>query len=208
MSMKNNNTTHIFLLSVFILISLSFTFRNTDHGPVNWMSFGEAVEKCKKSPRMILVDIYTTWCGPCKMLTANTFGNEKIAKYMNENFYCVKFDAETRDSVKFIMPVADTIRDTKGVVKKIVQKPYQYVYTNMTSPDTPRGTHQFATSVLQGYQIAFPSIVFISKEIQRANVIQGYMPPQQFEPVIKYYGSDAWKSKSWEDYQKTFKSEL
>jgi thioredoxin-related protein len=142
------------------------------------------------------------------MLTANTFGNEKIAKYLNENFYCVKFDAETRDSVKFSMPIQDTIKDSKGRIKKIVSKPYEYIYTNMNPPGTSRGAHNFAISVLQGYQVAYPSIVFISKEIKRANVVQGYLPPAQFEPLMKYYGTDSWKSMTMEEFQKDFKSEF
>ena len=205
-----NKKESIFLIAcfVFLFITFSFTNRKTNPGLVNWISFGEAVEKSRKIPKMIFIDIYTSWCGPCKMLSANTFGNEKIAKYLNQNYYCVKFDAESRDPVKFVMPIQDTIRDAKGTIKNIVQKPYEYVYSNTNPPEIQRGTHQFAISILQGYQIAYPSMVFISKEIQRANVVQGYLNPQQFEPVMKYYGSEAWKSISWENYQRNFKSEL
>ncbi|MFN5183228.1 MAG: thioredoxin family protein [Bacteroidota bacterium] len=191
-----------------MVLMFSFTRLKVEHGPVNWISFGEAVEKCKLKPKMILIDVYTTWCGPCKMLSANTFANEKIAKYLNENYYCVKFDAETRELVKFTMPIQDTIRDSKGKIKKITTKPYEYVFPNQTPQGTPRGTHSFAVSILQGYQIAYPSIVFISKEIQRANVVQGYLPPQQFEPIMKFYGSDSWKKQTWEDFQRSFKSEF
>ncbi|MFN6039710.1 MAG: thioredoxin family protein [Bacteroidota bacterium] len=192
----------------FLILTFGFTHKKTEKGPVNWISFGEAVEKCKKNPKMILIDIYTTWCGPCKMLSSNTFANEKIAKYLNENYYCVKFDAETRDTVKFSMPVYDTIRDSFNKVKKIVQKPYEYIFVNQNPPGTPRGTHQFTFSILQGNQIAYPSLVFISKEIQRVHVLQGYYPPQQFEPIMKYLGTDVWKTKSFEDFKKTFQSEF
>src|SRR6267154_1292240 len=68
-------------------------------GPVHWYTFSEAVELQKKNPKPIMVDIYTSWCGPCKMMSANTFGNQIIAKYLNDKFYPVKFNAETRDTV-------------------------------------------------------------------------------------------------------------
>jgi thioredoxin-related protein len=198
----------LFALAAFLMGTFAFSFKTEDHGPVKWMKFSEALEKNKKVPKMIFIDIYTTWCGPCKMLTANTFSNEKIAKYMNENFYCVKFDAETRDTVKFTMQVPDTLRDKKGKVVKIGTKPQVYQYYNTFPPTASRSTHQFVSSILEGKQIAFPSLVILSKKVQRIDVLQGYMPPAQFEPVIKFFGSGAWETTKWEEYQKTFKSEL
>ncbi len=195
------------LLSL-IALTFSFTKNKKDHGPVKWMSFEEAIAANKKQPRMIIVDVYTTWCGPCKMLSANTFGNEHIAKYMNENFYCVRFDAETRDTVKFTVNVPDTLRDNKGAVKKISQKAQQFVYYNPYPANAQRSTHQFAASILQGYNVAFPSVIFLSKDVKRVDVLQGYMPPQQFEPIVKFFGTGSWEKMKWDEYQKSFKSEL
>lgn len=127
---------------------------------------------------------------------------------MNEHFYCVKFDAETRDTVKFSMMVPDTVRDKAGKVEKIGKKSQEWKFYNRYPPDAQRSTHDFAASILTGQQIAFPSLVFLSKNVQKVNVLQGYMTPAQFEPIIKYYGSGAWETTKWEDFQKSFKSEL
>lgn len=40
---------------------------------IKWMSMEEAQAAAKKSPRPLFVDVYTSWCGPCKMLDARTF---------------------------------------------------------------------------------------------------------------------------------------
>ena len=40
------------------------------------------------------MDIYTDWCGPCKLMDKNTFQNPDVAQYLNNNFYAVKFNAE------------------------------------------------------------------------------------------------------------------
>lgn len=189
-----------------VISMCSFSEKTDNHGLIRWVSFGEAVELSKKQPKMIMVDIYTTWCGPCKMLSANTFGNEKIAKYMNENFYCVRFDAETMDTLRFYMNVPDTTRNANGSVKKIGTKKEQYVYTNVGGGQ--RGTHQFAVSILQGYRIAYPSMVFLSKDIRRVDVIQGYLDPKQFEPVMKFFGTGSWEKTKYEDFQRSFKSEF
>jgi thioredoxin-related protein len=147
------------------------------------------------------------------MLTKQTFGNDTIAKYLNENYYCVKFDAENHDTLKFSMNVPDTIKDKSGKVKKVTQKAQEYKFYNTFPLDAQRSTHQFAVSILQGKQIAYPSIVFLTKDlkdgnIKRVDVIQGFYPPANFEPIMKFYGSGSWQTVKWEDFQKTFKSDF
>ncbi|MDF2437988.1 MAG: thioredoxin-related protein [Bacteroidota bacterium] len=149
-------------------------------GPVHWYSFSEAVALQKKAPKPIMVDIYTSWCGPCKMMSTNTFGNAEIAKYLNENFYPVKFNAETYDSVSF-----------NG-----------YVFKNKNAPGTNRPVHDFAVSILDG-KLVYPSIVFLNEQIQRIQVITGYYQPAQFDPIMKFFGSGKYKEMSYEDFQKT-----
>lgn len=169
--------------------SFSFVSENTytefhENSPVNWITFDEAYTKCKKNPRPIMVDVYTTWCGPCKMMSAQTFNNPEIAKYINDNFYAVKFDAESKDSVKF--------------------DKYVFVSTDASNPKAP---HQFAASILDN-QLAYPSIVFLSNQIQRLDILKGFMPPQKFEPVLTYYGSGDYQKTKWEDYEKNFVSSI
>ncbi len=169
--------------------NITFTSENTDinfreEALVNWISFDEAYLKCKKNPRPILIDIYTQWCGPCKMMTHQTFNHPDIAKYINDNFYAVKFDAESKDSVKF--------------------DKYTFVSSDNSNP---KAAHQFALSILDN-QLAYPSIVFLNNQIQRLDIIKGFMPPKSFEPILKYYGSGDYQTSKWEDYEKTFESSL
>lgn len=153
----------------------------TDKSAVNWISFEEAYLKCKKNPRPIMVDVYTTWCGPCKMMSAQTFNHPQIAKYINDNFYAVKFDAETKDSVKF--------------------DKYTFVSSDISNPKAP---HQFAASILDN-QLAYPSVVFLNNQIQRLDIIKGFMPAKNFEPILTYYGSGDYQKTKWEEYEKEFK---
>lgn len=150
-------------------------------GPVHWYTFSEAVELQKKVPKPIMVDVYTSWCGPCKMMSANTFGNEIIAKYLGEHFYAVKFNAETRDSVAF-----------NGVVFK-----------NNNPLETKRPVHDFAISILDG-KLSYPSVVFLDEDIKRIHTVVGYYPAVQFEPILKFLGSGIYKNTKYEDFQKTF----
>ena len=45
---------------------------------INWISMEAALAKQKEVPKKIMVDMYTAWCGPCRMLDKNTFSNKKL----------------------------------------------------------------------------------------------------------------------------------
>ena len=60
----------------------------------------EAAEKAKAEGKMIFVDLYTSWCGPCKMMAEKIFPDPELGKYMNEKFVCVKYDAEKDEEGK------------------------------------------------------------------------------------------------------------
>jgi len=69
---------------------------------INWVTMEEALELQKKKPRKIIMDVYTEWCGPCKMLDRNTFKNKDVANYINKNYYAVKFNGEGNDEIKYV----------------------------------------------------------------------------------------------------------
>ncbi|MBE0663326.1 MAG: thioredoxin family protein [Bacteroidales bacterium] len=54
----------------------------------------EALQRAKKENKLIFLDVYATWCGPCKKLNAQTFPNAEVGKYYNERFINVKVDGE------------------------------------------------------------------------------------------------------------------
>ncbi|MBC5619878.1 thioredoxin family protein [Butyricimonas sp. NSJ-56] len=58
------------------------------------LTFDEALAKAKAENKLIFMDCYTTWCGPCKYMTENVFPQEKAGEYFNPKFVCVKFDME------------------------------------------------------------------------------------------------------------------
>jgi len=57
-------------------------------------TWNEALALAKKENKLIFLDIYATWCGPCKKLKKNTFSNEEVGKFYNSNFINVALDGE------------------------------------------------------------------------------------------------------------------
>ena len=54
----------------------------------------KALQLAKTQKKLVFLDIYATWCGPCKMLKKNTFTDEKVAAFFNENFINISVDGE------------------------------------------------------------------------------------------------------------------
>jgi thioredoxin-related protein len=83
-------------MRTLILLSLSFLIRFGVNAQeqIKWMKFEEAIAANAKDPKMILVDVYTDWCGWCKKMDKETFTDSKVVAHLKENFYAVKLNAE------------------------------------------------------------------------------------------------------------------
>jgi thiol-disulfide isomerase/thioredoxin len=61
----------------------------------------EGLAKAKAEDKIIMVDAFAKWCGPCKRMAANTFTNESVGEFFNHNFICMKIDMEEEMGLKF-----------------------------------------------------------------------------------------------------------
>lgn len=60
-----------------------------------------AQKTAKKENKIIFVDGYTSWCGPCKWMDANVFADPKVSKFFNNSFVNLKMDLEDGEGVDF-----------------------------------------------------------------------------------------------------------
>jgi len=94
--MKNSIlTVFLSLLSLGLMAQTQIGMSFTD------ASFQEAVAQAKKENKIIFVDAYTTWCGPCKMMSAKVFTNAMVGAFYNENFINMKIDMEKGEGLGF-----------------------------------------------------------------------------------------------------------
>ena len=68
----------------FFLILILLSSTSIDAQSINWVSMNEAFELQKKVPKKIIIDMYTSWCGPCKMLDKNTFTNKCVTRAIRQ----------------------------------------------------------------------------------------------------------------------------
>jgi thioredoxin-related protein len=175
------------LIVLLALVSISCMGNAQKKAAINWMTLEEAVAAQAKEPRKIIMDMYTTWCGPCKMLDKNTFHNEDVANYINKNYYAVKFNAEGNEVVKF--------------------KDRTFTNPNYDPAKAKRRNsgHQLAGYFrVQGY----PTIVFLDEKADLITPLIGYKNPNQLELYLTFFATRDLKKttkEDWQQYQKDFK---
>jgi len=180
----------IITIALLVITAISFTTEvNAQENEINWMSFEEAVAAQKQNPKKIMMDAYTKWCGPCKLLDKKTFHNADLVKYVNENYYAVKFNAEGNESINF-----------KGKT-----------YTNPRY-DANKANKRNSSHQLSGYYKirAYPTILFLDEDAGFLAPIKGYKTPQQLEIYLKLFANDDYKTvktaEAWTTYQNDFKA--
>lgn len=82
------------LLSIILVVAVSQKTFAQDGIHFHKGTWAEAVAKAKKENKMIFVDAYAKWCGPCKWMAANVFTMPAVGNYYNSNFVNVKMDME------------------------------------------------------------------------------------------------------------------
>ena len=64
------------------------------------LTFDEALAAAKKEGKLVFVDCYTSWCGPCKNMTEKVFPQKEAGDYFNPRFVCVKYDMEKGEGLE------------------------------------------------------------------------------------------------------------
>lgn len=152
-----------------------------DPEKVQWMSFEEAVKRSKIEKRKIFIDVYTDWCGWCKVMDKNTFSEPEVARLLNEKFYAVKFNAEQREDVVF-----------NGVTFRFVESGRS-------------GYHELAAALLNN-KLSYPTVVFLDEEFAMITPLPGYRKPEEFHPMAQFIGEGHYKNIKFAEWQKKYKS--
>lgn len=89
------------ILWVCVLCFMGYTLMAQDRS-INFETgtFAEALKKAKESNKLLFMDCYTSWCGPCKMLARDVFTLNEVADYFNEHFISMKVDCEKGEGVE------------------------------------------------------------------------------------------------------------
>ncbi|MBB6502891.1 thioredoxin family protein [Pedobacter cryoconitis] len=107
------------LVMLFLLIPFIGSAQDKGTHFEHGLTWVQVKEKAKKENKYLLVDCFTTWCGPCKYMSNTIFPQDKMGDFFNKNFVNVKvqFDKTTGDSeeVKGWYKDADSIGKAYGI---------------------------------------------------------------------------------------------
>lgn len=146
---------------------------------IHWLSLDEVQVAMKKEPKKVYMDVYTDWCGWCKVMEKKTFTNKNVIKYMNEKFYAVRLNAEQKDSIRFL------------------GKMYGFVPENRAN--------QLAVDILHG-QMSYPTSVIFEENFQQPQPVPGYLDVPSMEMILKYLGENTYKTVAFPEFQQNFKA--
>ncbi|HNM25454.1 MAG TPA: thioredoxin domain-containing protein, partial [Saprospiraceae bacterium] len=89
------------IFSVFILLPAMLTLAQAQGIEFFHGSWPEALEKAKTEQKLIFVDAYASWCGPCKRMASTVFTDQEVGDYFNANFIPLKIDMEKPENAEF-----------------------------------------------------------------------------------------------------------
>lgn len=145
---------------------------------LQWLTLDEAEAEMALQKKDIIIDLYTDWCGWCKVMDKNTYTHKQVIDYVQHNFYPVKINAETRDMITW--------------------RGRQFKYN-----DAYR-VNDFAI-LLTGGRLSYPSTVIIPADGSTPQAVPGYLKPADMELILKYFGEGHFGKIPFQDYQKNFK---
>ena len=82
------------LLALCVLFISTVVMAQTRSVEFEHTKWKKVLKKAKKENKLIFVDCYTSWCGPCKKMAKDVFTQDKVADYFNNNFVNCKIDME------------------------------------------------------------------------------------------------------------------
>ena len=175
------------IIVAFTLVTLSiFPILSFGQGKeqINWLTIEQAMEANKSNQKKLFFDVYTDWCGWCKRMDATTFQHPEIIRYMNENYYAVKFNAESTEEL-FINGKTYTTSE----------------------PGKPRSPHEFAVEMLRG-RMSYPSFAVYDENMSNIGIIPGFQPSKDLEKILNYFATNTHLKMSWEEYSKSFNGKI
>lgn len=129
-------------------------------GTLNWIDLATAQEISNPEDKLFIVDMYTEWCAWCKRMDERTFSNPEVRAYLDEHFYVVKMDAETKDPLTF-----------KG-------KTYEW------QAGGRNGINTLALEMMNGRQ-SYPAMVYLDSDLQKVKYLPGYKRADQFMDELR-----------------------
>jgi thioredoxin-related protein len=166
------------LFVLLLFVAPAFGQKEGGKKTVPWLSPQQVAQHVAQNPKPLIIDVYTDWCHYCKLMDKTTWSHPQLRAYVAENFYPLKFNAESKEEVAWMG-------------KTYAYKPAYKV-------------HMLAAEWLKGNMV-FPSTVIIPADGESI-ILPGMMSPAEMEPVLRYFGEGYYKTTTWQSFKEAYKT--
>lgn len=95
-----------FILRKVLVLVLLFSLKSANifgqtYKEINWISFSQLNDSLKINSKKVFVNFYADWCSYCKEMERTTFTDDKVIDILNKDYYAVKMNVESLDSILF-----------------------------------------------------------------------------------------------------------
>lgn len=174
-SIYNTLTGHV-PKSVFLIICLML-MQLPVHAQeeISWLDIEQGVRDAAAQDKIMLINIYTDWCGFCKRLDETTFLDDSVRTNIENHFIPIKFNAEMRDTIAF-----------KGIT-------YNYI------EEGRRGHHGLAGHLLE-QRLGYPTLVYVHQDGEIIHRAPGFKTKAEMLMELSYINEGHYKTMDWRTY--------
>jgi thiol-disulfide isomerase/thioredoxin len=152
--------------TVLLIVQLMlFTKLYAQDRSINWLSFEQLEDSLLVKPKKVYIDFYAEWCAYCKKMDQTAYKNLDVISKLNQEYYAVKMDAESRDTILF---------DGKKFENKAYGKKRNAVH------DIP-----LLLASREGAPFSLPAIVLLDESFRVTNRYFEYISPKKMLDVLQ-----------------------
>lgn len=151
------------LLLILFLVNLQSITAQVEK--IDWIGFEELEDSLKVETKPVVIYFYTDWCVYCKKMDRNAFRNQEVVSSLNQDFYAVKMNAETTETIEF-----------EG-----------QLFNNEQARNQRRGIHQIPL-LLAGREnkpMTFPVVMVLDKDFRIKIKSHEYLTSEKMKTLIK-----------------------
>lgn len=145
---------------------------------INWLDIEHGVKEAMEQDKIMLINVYTDWCGFCKRLDQTTFMDREVMSIIEENFIPIKLNAEINRTIIFEGKKYDFIKEGR------------------------RGHHGLAGYLLDN-RLGYPTLVYVLKNGKVIHRSPGYRNEADMLKELTYIREEHYKKVDWRTYKKS-----